>query len=147
MKRNSCLFVVIVVSMVIVFCACYGEHKKQDPYYSAAKELIYELELNGFTIEKYDVKQKYMAESIIIVIDDYSDETAKKAYNDVIFPYMSSDNSVLRCFLNDISREPHVSIVIKSNDDESSMYYGASLDSYFEVWENPDCRIQLEDFR
>ena len=154
---NSKLKIYFCIFVLLVFlCSCSRGHvDTKKNLQNATDAVTAELEANG--IQVIDTKSEYHlagdlpgSASIKIYIEDYSEEEAVRIFDEVIFPYMSSDNTVA-CELSLVEgRVPRYGISICSeNYNEDGLAYGYSsyTDSGFEVWEHNGEEICLEDYR
>ena len=140
--------VLLVLPMVLAVCSCDDAHSKEDLYSEAAEELVEVIASEGYVVYDQTVESEWQEKDICIFIDDYSNEEAEVIFDTCIFPYMSSNNDVIRKLLNESEREPQIAIVILGGSDgEDSTHYYSNIESLFEKWENGTDSIYLESYR
>ena len=149
MKRYKLeVTVFLFLLMVLFICSCVSSRPREDLYSDAAEELVEVIENSGYEVDNHTTELDWQTKSICIYVEDYSDEKAEEIFNTCIFPYMSSNNSVIRKLLNESVREPQIVIVVfDGSNGEENVRYSSNIDSLFEKWENNESCICLEEYR
>lgn len=148
-KRSVLIF---VLPVLVVFCSCSNGHIDTDEHiYSATKALVSEIESNGIGIKDSTVDLHLSggpgSANIVICIDGFSEEKAQLIFEEVIFPYMAEDNTVVSQLLLVDGRVPEYSITISDAVGESYCSYTSSLDYGLEIWNDGEVEVYLEDYK
>ena len=151
MKLKYALLRLMTVAAIVLCCSCSNVNISTDDfYYSAAASLAEELESQGINVSNTDVDLKLSGgpgyATIIICVDDCTDEEAERIFDEVIFPFMSRDNSVIEDLMMPgcIVSQYYIAV---SGGDGSCSYYSEYSSQRCEIWENEDNVICLEDYR
>lgn len=134
-----------------LFCSCSNVKIATDEYfYLAADSLTEELESQGVNVKETTVDLKLSGgpgcATIVISIDDCTDEGAERIFEEVIFPYMSRDNYFVENLMMPECIVSRYCIMLSCGDGTYS-YSSEYASQRCELWENGDDIVCLEDYR
>lgn len=153
-KHKITILSILVVLAMITSCS-HVRLDNKEYIESAFSSIEDELTENSISVERTNIEFKLTGGEgraiLKICIEDCSEEEAERIFDEIIFPYMSTDNSVVANLMMPGGTLPEYYILITNADTEHvtiyANYHTNVSRQRCEIWESEDRVIRLEDYR